>query len=805
MKRLGIIITAGLFLVISAVMLSFSFAPHLINTQLIPYLLSKNSLDNIDADISYLTLWNLTGSLTVGDSDDLPTIKIPRISAVFSPTGLKSGKIETIQLDGLTVRLIERNGKISLRSIQSSRSSQDYDIEGSSIPAFPVFADLLELRDCMIIIDRGDLPDITLNIQAKVEPTFRKDPSGGYILQKIQAEIISAGTIASTIHAEFQVTGEGPVVHIAANLPDLSNIFPLLASQLTAKLSGGGQLTTEIQLTNNFRAIKKLNAEITLQDLDINSNSFHLVNNPDSPLLLSVSGSGNDFEYSVSGAHLSQPAEATTYLQGRYLLTTGEFTGKGELEVSSLQEDIQVEFKGVANPEQLEAELIFHGKTQNITLQSGKIDLGQYSVKSTVKTVDENILIANTINISNAILKEQKLEVHNITSSLSYTYGEATAKRKGSGKFSIERMHFNGEDVAGISATFIATLNDVDFSGNLTSHMPNQHTLLFSGNVSPDRGITMNFNFPSSALNTYSLPTFISLPPDLDFSGKVNVHGEIFVDTKGKPTGNITVTLNDGELSLEDKKLFTRDINTEIVLAELPALRSSSTHHLKIGAIDFGNLKFTNGNLYFRIHSPTEFFLEKSSFNWCNGKVESGSLNIDTKNPIISTTLYCDRLQFSELLNQFGISETDGDGSLNGRLPIHFTGKEMLFDDGFLFSTPGNSGIVRFNNTAMLRQGMPDMGKAAYLEYSLQAMENFSYNWTKLTFNSIDDDLLIKMQIDGKPESPLPFGYSKGQLVTNDKGPGIQHPIRLDVNFHLPFAQMFKYGQSLQKIMENMQ
>jgi len=32
----------------------------------------------------------------------------------------------------------------------------------------------------------------------------------------------------------------------------------------------------------------------------------------------------------------------------------------------------------------------------------------------------------------------------------------------------------------------------------------------------------------------------------------------------------------------------------------------------------------------------------------------------------------------------------------------------------------------------------------------MQALENFSYNWTKLTFNSQEDDLLIKMQIDGK-------------------------------------------------------
>ncbi len=805
MKRLGIILAAGLFLVISAVILSFSFAPHLINTQLIPYLLAKNTLDKLEADISYLTPWNLTGNLTLGNSDDLPAIRIPRISAEFSPTGLKSGRVDAIQLDGLTVRLVERDGKISLRNIQPSRSSQNYSDKAYSIPTLPVIADLLELRDCLILIERADLPDITLHIQARVEPTFSKNPSGKYILQKIQAEIISADSISATIHAELQTTDDGHTLHIAANLPDLSDISTLLTPQLFNKLSGRGQLATDIELSQNFGTIKKLDAEIAFHELDMNTNSFHLLNTPDSPLLLSVSGSGNDFEYSLAGIHIIQPVEAETHLHGRYALATGEFTGKGELQVSSLQEDIQMEFNGVATGKHLEAELAFSGKTQHITLQSGKIDLGAYSLKSTVKKVAEDFLITNTITISNVALKEHKFEVHNIDSTLNYTYSEAAANRKGSGKLTAQKMHFNGEDVADISATFKPTLTQVDFSGKLTSHMANPHTLRFSGIASSDKGIEMNFNLPSSAFNTYSLPIFISLPPDLDFSGKVTVNGKLSVDTVGEPKGNITITLNDGELSLEEKKLFTRDINTEIVLADLPAIRSSSTHHLSIGAIDFGNLKFTNGNLYFRIQSPTEFFLEKSSFNWCNGKVESGSLSIDTKNPIISTTLYCDRLQFSELLNQFGISETDGDGSLNGRLPIHFTGKEMLFDDGFLFSTPGNSGIVRFNNTAMLRQGMPDMGKAAYLEYSLQAMENFSYNWTKLTFNSIDDDLLIKMQIDGKPESPLPFGYNKGQLVAKDKGPGIQHPIRLDVNFHLPFAQMFKYGQSLQKIMENMQ
>jgi hypothetical protein len=170
----------------------------------------------------------------------------------------------------------------------------------------------------------------------------------------------------------------------------------------------------------------------------------------------------------------------------------------------------------------------------------------------------------------------------------------------------------------------------------------------------------------------------------------------------------------------------------------------------------------------------------------------------------LETTLYCDRLGFTELLAQFGIDQAEGEGSLNGRLPMIINKNGVVFEDGFLFSTPGNSGIVRFNDTSRLRQGMPDMGASAYLDYSMKALENFSYNWTKLTFNSRQDDLLIAMQLDGKPAVPLPFGYKNGQIEPSSQGPGLQHPIRLDVNFRLPIQDLFRYGKNIQSFMENM-
>jgi hypothetical protein len=67
----------------------------------------------------------------------------------------------------------------------------------------------------------------------------------------------------------------------------------------------------------------------------------------------------------------------------------------------------------------------------------------------------------------------------------------------------------------------------------------------------------------------------------------------------------------------------------------------------------------------------------------------------------------------------------------------------------------------------------------------------------------VDDELLLAMQLDGKPVRPLPFGYSKGKIMATDKGNGLQHPIRLDINFRLPL-QIIEYGKNIQSLLEKM-
>jgi hypothetical protein len=174
--------------------------------------------------------------------------------------------------------------------------------------------------------------------------------------------------------------------------------------------------------------------------------------------------------------------------------------------------------------------------------------------------------------------------------------------------------------------------------------------------------------------------------------------------------------------------------------------------------------------------------------------------------PEIDTTLYCSRIKLGSLLEQFGFKGTEGEGSLNGRLPVRLSKNSIELDDGFLFSTPGTGGIVRFTDTELLRQGMGTVSEAGYISYSLAALENFTYNWTKLTFDSADDDLLLTLELDGQPTIPLPFKFDrKGMIVESSNSKGLQYPIRLDVNFRLPLTDLFQIGQSINSLMGNSQ
>ena len=132
--------------------------------------------------------------------------------------------------------------------------------------------------------------------------------------------------------------------------------------------------------------------------------------------------------------------------------------------------------------------------------------------------------------------------------------------------------------------------------------------------------------------------------------------------------------------------------------------------------------------------------------------------------------------------------------------------KAIGFEDGFLYSSPGQGGSVKVSAFDILAAGIPkNTPQFAQVDFAAEALKNFQYNWVKLILNTEGEDLIMEMQMDGKPVQSLPFKYDSQsgllQRIENG-GPGIMQPIRLDVNFRLPLNRFLGYSGKIQDIMK---
>lgn len=365
----------------------------------------------------------------------------------------------------------------------------------------------------------------------------------------------------------------------------------------------------------------------------------------------------------------------------------------------------------------------------------------------------------------------------------------------------VAEIHYRKRNYGRLITTVIPKIGEIAFKSEFTSPLVPALHLSCAGLTGESPDFTLGCTLPETEIRSDSLAELLQLPADLSFTGNFAAQGEMTIKN-GTPRGWLRAGWHNGRVHFGEATLSRIDL--DVNLPHLPLLQSEPGQLCTIGTLDLGKIKATDAKIHFRIEDFDSLFLEKSRFAWCGGSVDTGGIRLSRTMKEVETTLYCDRLGFTELLGQFGIDDAEGEGSLNGRLPITVSRQGIVFDNGFLFSTPGKSGIVRFHDSSQLAAGMGELNQTAYLDYSLKALEHFAYNWTRLTFTGDHEELLVKMQLDGKPAQPLPFDYRDGRIVKSTEGPGLQHPILLDVNVRLPTNDIFRFGKNIQSIMEKM-
>jgi hypothetical protein len=380
----------------------------------------------------------------------------------------------------------------------------------------------------------------------------------------------------------------------------------------------------------------------------------------------------------------------------------------------------------------------------------------------------------------------------------------------GTGRFSVEKIMVDNRTVLGGEGKIHRTgPAAIAFDG--TMQVPDTADLAIGFNgtagMAPTPHLRVEADVKRRVLSSFQLEKFMpravrAADYDLDMTA-----AGYFSWKENKITTGADLIIHGGKVTLPDLNMTAAGIRGRIAFSDLLATASFPGQVVTVDSIRAGDFYATDAKVRVTLETGGALLLENVRANWCNGLVSMESVRFPSPDGSVSVTLYCDRIQLNELLKQMGGFQSRGKGTLNGRIPVRFKDGDISFENGFLFSTPGQGGHITINNTQKLVAGIPvDSPQFVQLDLAREALKDFEYTWAKLTFNTQKDTLSVNMELDGKPGRLLPFVYKKevGSFVRVDaQSPGSHFQgITLDVNLTLPFNQVIKFGNKIQKLLQ---
>jgi hypothetical protein len=269
------------------------------------------------------------------------------------------------------------------------------------------------------------------------------------------------------------------------------------------------------------------------------------------------------------------------------------------------------------------------------------------------------------------------------------------------------------------------------------------------------------------------------------------------------PMATATLVVDQAGVRQEDSQLELKDVRLDMFMEDLISIRSAPKQTLHIAELQFGKLAAHSLDVEFQVERGQTLFVEKAGIDWCDGRINTAAIRVSPGVEDYDITLFCDRINLAMLLDQLGAAEASGKGTVNGRIPVHWIDGRLIFDNGFLYSTPGQSGAIQLSGTEVLLAGLPPgTPQHTQLDIATEALKDYTYQWAKLFVSSDEDNLLLALKFDGKPNRLLPFAYDKslgqfkrvaGQGQADFKG------ISIDLNFTSPLNDIIHYKELLKQ------
>ncbi len=381
-------------------------------------------------------------------------------------------------------------------------------------------------------------------------------------------------------------------------------------------------------------------------------------------------------------------------------------------------------------------------------------------------------------------------------------------RNSGKGRLSVKEVNYKEHSIGPVDINIPVEGSNISFNGTVKYSGLSDMPIKVSGSTSLDdplSGAELRLEIPeykpASDINLGNLvPDF----KGFSFNGQIKSSGGAKISNAILSSG-LDFNIENGKLSNNEKKLTFENITLNFRLDDLVNLKSPFGQKLKVDKVSLGGIEVTDFMVDFRLDSLTSVFIEQGKFKWCGGNINIQSFRIETDKDEYLLTLFCDRIRLADILEQFGVKGVSGGGSVNGKIPVTISNGKIIFEDGFLYSTPGGGGKINITGTDIFKKGMTP-GTPEYIQMDIagEALKAFDYSWVKMALNSIDEDLMVKLQFDGKPEKKLPFRYDQNlnrfmRVDASSEGSNFQG-ISLDVNLKLPLDELLNYKGALDMI-----
>ena len=753
--------------------------------QLVPRLAGEMGLPLTEFHIRDAGLFSAdVGPVRLGEPDS--GLRLDNVRVEYTPGSLRAGRVSRVVISGAVLDARLEGGEFTLPVLDLLPKGDGSGTAGP-VPELPL--DKLSLRDSRLRLDwDGRLLDIPFS--ADLTPGPALEFSGELALR--DQPVTVTGSLGPTL--------DDLAVALSAKGFRLGSLADLLPRPVT------GNADLALKGTVTLSRPETLRAEAALVVRDLAPCAAGVALDPATPLAANATIAGTTLDLALGPVALAAPQPATLR-HGQARITPDGANATLTLDTAGVSLPVSLDVAradagwqftlDAANPDPLRVD------TGGRAIRLGGLTL---KVEGTASTDGDEPSVTATVETSTRSLALDGTGLRTGRIGLTLPLAWPAPGKNAPGRLTTANIRYGKHALGSLWAKLRQEGMGIGLDGTLSSELLPGLRVALDGFASMEKNEAhLNFDIGRYALtDAFDPASLVPALKDVTLTGNLTAGGGIAINGRDVDS-RLETFLTDGTLDYGEDGPKVRGIRLYFESPDLLDFRSSPAQVFAFESASAGPMTINNGVVAFQVERRGVVLVERARFDWCGGHVESRSFRVVPGNDEYDVTLFCSDLRLTDLLQQLSLAKAKGDSALSGELPVTWKNGKISFHHGFLHSTPGQGGTIQVEAMqdllASIPKGSPQRGQ---LELARAAIRDFEYKWVRLKADSVGDNLLVRLSVDGKPASTLPFVYRKEfggfAMVEGDvKGSNFEG-IRLDVNFSLPMDRILLYKNLMKRI-----